>query len=83
MEQNISVTWYRDGDLLPSDLQRHVATTYDGFELTGKTCLDVPSVQRKDAGVFRVVIQSGLGSGVLPQELLYEEISFQLDVFGE
>ena len=76
------VTWYKGGSPLSLRLQNSVVTTYDDFRLTGRTSLNVSSVQRTDSGVYRVVLESQLGAGVLPQEVLYKEISFQMDVIG-
>ena len=75
--------WYKDGRPLSASLQSHISTSYDGLELTGSTSLDVPSIQRKDSGVYRVVLQGQLGAGTLPQDLLLQETSFQIDVEGE
>ena len=76
------VTWYKNGSPLSPRLQSSVVTTYDDLRLTGRTSLNVTSIQRRDSGVYRVVLESQLGAGVLPRDVLYEEISFQVDVNG-
>ena len=81
MEQNIQITWYKDGSPLPANY--HVSTAYDSFELTGSTTLDFSAIQRKDSGVYRVVLESMLGAGSLSRDLLYQEISFQVNVIGK
>ena len=81
MEQNIQITWEKDGRPLPPNYQ--VATTYDSFQLTGSTSLHFSAIQRKDRGVYRVVLESMLGAEFLPRNLLYREVSFQLNVTGK
>ena len=81
MEQNIQITWEKDGVPLSPNYQ--VSTAYDSSQLTGSTSLHFSPLQRKDKGVYRVVLESMVGAGFLPRDLLYREVSFQLDVNGK
>ncbi len=52
-------------------------------QLSGSTELKFSSVTRSQAGVYRVVIQSGVGHGVFGIADTREEVSFQVDVIGK
>ena len=79
--QNIQITWEKDGRPLPAEYQ--VATTYSSLTSppTGRTSLMLS--QRKDTGVYRVIITSTLGAGSVPSSLLTDETSFQVNVIGK
>ena len=81
MGQNIQITWEKDGRPLPAEYQ--VTTTYNSLNSppTGRTSLTFS--QRKDTGVYRVIITSTLGAGSVPSSLLTDETSFQVNVIGK
>lgn len=83
VEQELQITWEKDGRPLPADYQ--VTTTYNGFNSppTGRTSLSFSTIQRKDSGVYRVVFNSTLGAESLPSHLLTDKASFQVNVEGE
>ena len=81
MGQNIQITWEKDGRPLPAEYQ--VITTYNSLNSppTGRTSLTFS--QRKDTGVYRVIVSSTLGAGSVPSSLLTDETSFQVNVIGK
>ena len=74
MTQNIVAIWYQDST--PLDASR--IQTRDGV-----TSLSFDPITRRDAGVYRVVVETQLGSGVIPVRERRAEVEFQVDVTGE
>ena len=79
MTQNIVATWYKDGTPLAAS---RIQTTFIASE-NGVTSLSFDPITRRDAGVYRVVVETQLGSGVIPVSQRRAEVEFQVDVTGE
>ena len=79
MTQNIVATWYQDGT--PLDASR-IQTSFTTSE-NGTTSLSLDPITRRDAGVYRVVVETQLGSGVIAVRERRAEVEFQVDVTGE
>ena len=79
MSQNIVATWYKDGTRLDAS---RIQTTFTASE-NGITSLSFDPITRRDAGVYRVVVETQLGSGVIPVRERRAEVEFQVDVTGE
>ena len=79
MTQNIVATWYQDDT--PLDASR-AQTSFTGSE-NGITSLSLDPITRRDAGVYRVVVETQLGNGVIAVRERRAEVEFQVNVTGE
>ena len=79
MTQNIVATWYKDGTPLDAS---QIQTSFTTSE-NGTTSLSFDPITRVDAGVYRVVVETQLGSGVIAVRERRAEVEFQVDVTGE
>ena len=79
MTQNIVAIWYKDGTALAAS---RIQTRFTGSD-NGVTSLSLDPITREDAGVYRVVVETQLGSGVIPVSERRAEVDFQVDVTGE
>ena len=50
--------------------------------MLGITTIIFPAMARADGGVYRVVVSTEFGTGVIAEELRKQEESFQVDVRG-
>ncbi len=78
VEQNTSVTWTWNSLLIPDTNIQTIFTE----EAEGESTLSCNPFLRADNGVYRVVVQSTLGAGILSSGLLIDEANFQVDVVG-
>ena len=79
MTQNYVATWYKDGTPLATN---QIQTSFTDSE-NGSTRLSFDPITRRDAGVYRVVVETQLGSGVIAVSERRAEVEFQVDVTGE
>ncbi len=78
MEQGMNVTWTKNSLPIPPE---KVETQFLNATM-GQSVLTFDPILRADSGVYRVVVRSTLGDGVLAAALLTGEVHFQLDIVG-
>ena len=79
MTQNIVTTWYQDGTPLAAN---RIQTTFTASD-NGTTSLSFDPITRRDAGIYRVVVETQLGSEVIALSERRAEIVFRVGITGE
>ncbi len=78
MEQGTTVKWTKYSLPIPSE---KVETQFLNATM-GQSVLTFDPILRADTGVYRMVVTSTLGDGVLAAALFTGEAHFQLDIVG-
>ena len=79
MTQNIVATWYKDDTPVTAN---RIQTTFTASD-NGTTSLSFDPITRRNAGIYRVVVETQLGSEVIAVSERRAEVEFRVGITGE
>ena len=81
--QGVAVKWFRNGIELFDTAEHSISTAFSETSRTGNTTIHFPEMERRDNGVYRVLVTTDFGQENIDLTYRRDEESFQVRVVGE